>query len=112
MSDPGRDQQPVSTYYQNSGARYTPLEKREDAAKELGLFIFATNDVDGAFSMYEMFSTYKSQQAVEKVFKFLKRPDFLTSAFYLKKPQHIEVLLMVMTTCLMAYAALEHMIRE
>jgi transposase len=36
----------------------------------------------------------------------------LTSAFYLKKPQRIEALLMVMTTCLMVYAALEHTIRE
>jgi transposase len=62
--------------------------------------------------MAEMLSTYKSQQAVEKGFRFLKSPDFLTSAFYLKKPERIEALLMVMTTCLMVYAALEHTIRE
>jgi transposase len=88
------------------------LEKREDATKQLGLFILATNDVNGSLSIYEMFSTYKSQQAVEKGFRFLKRPDFLTSAFYLKKPQRIKALLIVMSTCLMAYAALEHMFRE
>jgi transposase len=62
--------------------------------------------------MAEMLSTYKSQQAVEKGFRFLKSPDFLTSAFYVKKPERIEALLMVMTTCLMVYAALEHTIRE
>ena len=62
--------------------------------------------------MAAMLSTYKSQQAVEKGFRLLKSPDFLTSAFYLKKPERIEALLMVMTTCLMVYAALEHTIRE
>jgi transposase len=62
--------------------------------------------------MAEMLSTYKSQQAVEKGFRFLKSPDFLPSAFYVKKPERIEALLMVMTTCLMVYAALEHTNRE
>jgi transposase len=109
---PGTSQLPVSTYYQISGALYTPLEKRDEATKQLGLFILATNDIGGSLSMAEMLSTYKSQQAVEKGFRFLKSPDFLTSAFYLKKPERIEALLMVMTTCLMVYAALEHTIRE
>ena len=81
---PGVDQQPIRTYYQISGKLYTPLEKRQEASQQLGLFILATNDIDGSLSMAEMLSTYKSQQAVEKGFRFLKSPDFLTSAFYLK----------------------------
>jgi hypothetical protein len=32
-------------HYQIGGALYTPLEKREDATKQLGFFILATNDV-------------------------------------------------------------------
>ena len=52
------------------------------------------------------------QQAVEKGFRSLKGPDFLTSAFYLKKPERIEALPMVLTTCLMVYAVLDHTIRE
>jgi transposase len=59
-----------------------------------------------------MLSIYKSQQVVEKGLRFLKSPDFLTSIFYVKKPERIEALLMVMTTCLMVYAALEHTIRK
>jgi len=31
---------------------------------------------------------------------------------FLKKPEHIEALLMVMTCCLMVYATLEHLIRR
>lgn len=42
----------------------------------------------------------------------MKSPDFLTSAIYLKKPERIEALLMVMTCCLMVYAGLEHQIRK
>ncbi|MGL6256937.1 IS1634 family transposase, partial [Aeromonas caviae] len=37
---------------------------------------------------------------------------FLTSSLYLKKPERIEALLMVMTCSLMIYAALEHRIRQ
>jgi transposase len=102
---PGKHQQPVRTYYQISGALYTPLEKREEATKQLGLFILETNDIKGVLSMADMLSTYKSQPAVEKGFRLLKSPDFLTSAFYLKKTERIEARLMVMTTCLMVYTA-------
>jgi transposase len=49
---------------------------------------------------------------VEKGFCFLKSPDFLTSAAYLKKPERIEALLMVMTCGLMVYAGLENQIRK
>jgi len=41
----------------------------------------------------------------------MKKPEFLTSSFYLKKPQRIEALLMIMTCCLMVYAGIEHKIR-
>ena len=109
---PSPEQQPTRTYYQVCGQLYTPLQRRDEAKKQLGLFILATNDTTGSLSMSDMLSTYKSQQAVEKGFRFLKSPDFLTSAFHLKKPERIEALLMVMTTCLMVYAALEHTIRE
>ena len=35
---PGTNQQPVCTYYQINSALYTPLEKREETTKQLGLF--------------------------------------------------------------------------
>ena len=54
----------------------------------------------------------KSQQAVERGFRFLKSPDFLTSSLFLKKPERIEALLMIMTCSLMIYAGIEHMIRR
>lgn len=62
--------------------------------------------------MAELLATYKAQQTVERGFRFLKSPEFLTSSLYLKKPERIEALLMVMTCSLMIYAALEHRIRK
>ena len=109
---PQKTQTPVRHYYQITGSLFTPLSNRQNALKQLGLFIIATNDLSEQLTMEKLLDTYKSQQSVEKGFRFLKSPDFLTSAIYLKKPERIEALLMVMTTCLMIYAALEHQIRK
>tara|TARA_R110000772_G_scaffold228799_2_gene339512 strand:- start:15225 stop:16832 length:1608 start_codon:yes stop_codon:yes gene_type:complete len=109
---PKLDQQPDSHEYQITGQLYWPLKKREQRLQEKGMFMLATNDMNEKLTMNRMLSLYKSQQSVEKGFRFLKSPDFLTSSLYLKKPERIEALLMVMTCCLMVYAALEHKIRR
>ena len=62
--------------------------------------------------MTELLSQYKGQQRVERGFRFLKNPEFFTNAIFLKKPERIEALLMIMTLCLMVYNALEYRIRE
>ena len=109
---PTNNQKPERLYYKISGALFSPLSNRNTALTQLGLFIIATNDLTPDLTMKKALELYKSQQAVEKGFRFLKSPDFLTSSIYLKKPERIEALLMVMTTCLMVYAALEHQIRK
>ena len=55
---------------------------------------------------------YKSQQSVEGAFRFLKNPEYLTSAIFLKSTKRTEALLMIVTCCLMVYAGLEHKIRD
>jgi transposase len=52
------------------------------------------------------------QLYLERGFRFLKDPQFLASSLYLKKPERIMALLMVMTVCLLVYAALEYRIRR
>jgi hypothetical protein len=42
---------------------------------------------------------YKGQQRVERGFRFLNGPRFLACSLYLKQPERIRVLLMVMTVC-------------
>ena len=41
----------------------------------------------------------------------MKAPYFFTSSFYLKKPERITALLMIMTLCLLVYSALEYKLR-
>jgi hypothetical protein len=42
----------------------------------------------------------------------MKDPSFLASSLYLKKPERIMALFMVMTVCLLGYAAWEYRIRQ
>lgn len=76
------------------------------------MFMLATNDLNETLMMEKMLELYKSQQSVEKGFRFLKSPDFFTSSLFLKKLERIKALLMVMTCCLMVYTALEYKIRR
>ena len=109
---PKKGQAPLRMEYQITGALFTVIEKRENKLKQLGYFILASNDLSEDMTMKLMLNTYKEQQSVEKGFRFLKSPDFLTNSLFLKKPERIEALLMVMTSCLMVYASLEHKIRK
>jgi len=112
QGQPKKGQAPERIEYKIVGNLFTPIERRANAIRQLGFFIIATNDLNESMTMDKMLSTYKEQQSVEKGFRFLKSPDFLTSSIFIKKPERIEALLMVMTSCLMVYASLEHQIRK
>lgn len=93
------------------------LSPSPDRAAELtargSLFILATNELDAwRLSAADMLTAYKGQAKVERGFRFLKDPLFLASSLFLKNEKRIMALLMVMTLCLLVYAALEHRIRE
>jgi transposase len=80
--------------------------------KQRCLFVNASNDLTDNLSMDKILSTHKFKPSVEKVFQFLKSPDFLTSVIYLKKQERFEALLIVVTNCLMVCASLEHQMRK
>jgi transposase len=76
-------------------------------------FILATNELDTQrLSDQEVLRTYKQQSQVERGFRFMKDPRFQAHTLFLKSPQRIMALLMVMTLCLMVYAALEYRLRQ
>jgi transposase len=77
-------------------------------------FILATNELDeGVLADPEVLRAYKGQSSkVERGFRFLKDPMFLASTLYLKRVERVMALLMVMTVCLLVYAALEYRIRQ
>ena len=75
--------------------------------------ILATNELDTTvLPASEMLAGYKKQSTAERGFRFLKDPRCLATALYLKTPERMMALLMVMTICLLVYAALEYRIRQ
>lgn len=109
---PKKNQAPDSIDYLLTGQAVTCLNKMAKANEQSGIFILATNDMSDDLDMAGLLAAYKSQQTVERGFRFLKSPDFMVSSLFLKKPERIEALLMIMTCSLMVYAALEHRIRQ
>ena len=83
---------------------------KQQQEQKSGLFILATNDMN--LSAGELLDEYKSQQRVERGFRFLKSPQFLSDAMFLKNPERIEAMLMIMTLSLLVYSALEYKIRR
>ena len=108
---PGASPQRVE--YMIEGALASSLAFRQALLEAKSCFILATNESDAmALPAAEVLSGYKGQSTPERGFRFLKDPRFLASSLYLKKPERIMALLMVMTVCLLVYAALEYRIRQ
>src|SRR6266850_457652 len=109
---PGPDARPAQVVYQSDGALASSLASRQALIDQHSCFILATNELDTAqLPPQEVLAGYKGQVRVERGFRLLKDPQFLASSLYLKKPERIMTLLMVMTVCLLVYAALEYRIR-
>lgn len=60
----------------------------------------------------QLLEDYKGQSKVERGFRFLKDPQFVASSLFLESERRIMALLMVMTLCLLVYAALQWRIRQ
>ena len=77
-----------------------------------GRFVLATNVLDEAIlSNDQMISEYKAQQSCERGFGFLKDPLFFTDSVFLKSPERIEALAMVMGLCLLIYTLAQRQLR-
>lgn len=55
---------------------------------------------------------YKAQQSCERGFGFLKDPLFFTDSVFLKSPERIEALAMVMGLCLLVYTLAQRQLRN
>lgn len=109
---PGPGAQPAQIVYHVEGALASQRTARQALVDQQSCFILATNALDeGQLSAQAVLDGYKGQARAEGGFRFLKDPQFLASSLYLKKPERIMALLMVMTVCLLVYAALEYRIR-
>ncbi|PIW19147.1 transposase, partial [bacterium (Candidatus Blackallbacteria) CG17_big_fil_post_rev_8_21_14_2_50_48_46] len=74
-------------------------------------YIVVTNLPAKELSAPEAIALYKRQSKVERGFRFLKGPQFFTSALFLKKPERVQGLLTVMTLALLVYSLAERRLR-
>jgi transposase len=79
-------------------------EKIQEEKQLAGRFILATNVLDEAeLSPEQMLIEYKGQQSTERGFRFLKDPMFLADSIFLKSPERIQALALIMGLCLLVY---------
>ncbi|BAY64031.1 hypothetical protein NIES22_41220 [Calothrix brevissima NIES-22] len=58
-----------------------------------------------------MIKEYKAQQSCERGFGFLKDPLFFTDSIFIKSPERIEALAMIMGLCLLVYTLAQRQMR-
>jgi len=76
-------------------------------------YLVATNVTDPQeFPDQELIQTYQGQGSVERGFAFLKDPLFLASSVFVKKPERIVALSLIMVLCLAVYRLAEHRVRR
>ena len=63
------------------------------------------------FTSNDLLRKYKEQQAPERGFAFLKDPLFFADSVFLKNPQRVETMAMLMGLCLLVYSLGQRQIR-
>jgi len=80
--------------------------------KAKGRFIISTNNIIENISPEQLLIEYKNQSKTEKSFRFLKDDSFLLSDVYLKKPERVQALMVIMCLSLMVYNVGEYLLRS
>ena len=109
---PQPDAIPTSISYRVT-ATVIPIDSEILAQRQrCGRFVLATNILDSLeFTADDALREYKSQQATERGFRFLKDPLFFTSSVFLKSAKRIEALGMIMVLCLLVYNLAQRQLR-
>jgi transposase len=103
---------PGITYQVQAQLELDP-EKVERETRSAGRFVLATNVLDvQELSNDEMLSKYKEQQASERGFAFLKDPLFFTDSVFLKSPERVSALALLMGLCLLVYTLAQRQLRQ
>jgi transposase len=86
------------------------IDKRRQLA---GCFVLLSNlpgEDDGGYSAEQILRTYKEQHAIEKNFSFLK-DDQIVNALFLKRPERIEALGLILLISLLIWRLIERVMR-
>jgi len=111
---PRKGEAPLSVGYRLLARLEVDEGKLERARRGLGRFLLATDVLDReALPAGEMLGRYKDQgRTVERGFRFLKDPLFFTGSTFLKRPERVMALGMVMALALLVYALGEWALRR
>lgn len=72
--------------------------------RQAGRFILATNILDRKeLHASEVLKVYKEQQSCERGFRFIKDPLFFADSLFVKNPERVETMMMLMGLCLLVY---------
>ncbi len=110
---PSTEDKPEIVGYSLKGSISADPERVEAAKRTLGKFIIATNELDPQkLSPIQILENYTDQGvSVERGFRFLKDPLFFADSLFLKKPERIMALMMIMGLALLIYALAERQLR-
>ena len=102
-----------TTYQWQIVATVTVTQQRVDEeALRKACFSVGTNELESeVLSDQELVTTYKEHGGVERGFRFLKDPLFLASSVFVKKPERIIALSLIMVLCLLVYRLAEYRLR-
>lgn len=104
---------PETVGYQVAYTLQLDEEKIANTRSTKGRFVLATNQLSqDVLSDADVLSEYKAQSGVECSFKFIKDDTFQVDSVFLKTPERIEALMMVMTLCLMVYGVSEYELQQ
>ena len=111
---PTIDQDIIRTDWYVQGELFDDGDEIEKAKRNKGMFVIATNECGmNVLDNEQLLSVYKDQGvSVERGFRFLKDPYFYAESLYLKKPERIMALIMVMALSLLMYALAERRVRS
>ena len=99
--------------YQISGKIETKPEIISAEKIKAGRFILATNILDkNEITNQKILEEYKDQQSNERRFRFLKDPLFFSSSVFVKKPERVEAIAMIMGVCLLVYNLAQRKLRQ
>ena len=111
-AQPNRQDDKQEVGYQISATISKDESKINTEVLGAGRFIVATNILEAnELSNDSMISEYKAQQSCERGFGFLKDPLFFADSIFLKSPERIESLAMIMGLCLLVYTLAQRQIR-
>jgi transposase len=107
---PKKNSNDIKIIYQIDASFKKDNDAIETERKRKGKFILATNDLN--LDQDVILKEYKGQQGVERGFRFIKDPMFFTDSTFLKKPQRIVSLVMIMGLSLLVYSIAQRKLRK